>query len=345
MSRKQLIHTGLAAMVAAACLAAQPASADSVAEFYKGRNVTIITATGAGSAFGLHGRILARHLKKYIPGKPNVIMQFMPGAGGAKMLNYLYNAAPKDGTYIGFPLKFLAINQALGRKGLKYDARNFNYIGSLGPINSVIAVWKATSPSLTFAGMKTKQVIMGSTGKSSGTYITPTIMNNVLGTKFKVVTGYRGMAPIELAMEKGEVHGRAGSWDAIKSARSHWLKGDKIALIAQTGLERNWDLQKLPRLIDLAKSPEDKAVIKFFANADAIGWLFITSPGVAGERVAALRKALAMTARDSAYLAETKAKRLDIAPKTGAEVKALIDETVSTPPELMARIKKAMGTK
>jgi hypothetical protein len=135
------------------------------------------------------------------------------------MANYMYNVAPRDGTHIGFPLKYIAVNQALGRKGLKYDAAKFGYLGSLGPINSVVAILKDKSPVASVEDAKMTQAIMASTGKSSETFITPTLMNNLLGTKFKVVTGYRGMKGVELAMAKGEARGRAGAWDSLKAGQ------------------------------------------------------------------------------------------------------------------------------
>ena len=215
------------------------AAAESVAEFYTGKTITITAATGAGAAYGVHGRLLAETMKKYIPGNPSIIMQFMPGGGGSKMANYLYNGAPRDGTQIGFPLKYIAVNQALGRTGLKYDAAKFNYIGSLGPINSVVAMLKEKSPVTRFEEAKKTESVMASTGKSSETFITPTLMNNLLGTKFKIVTGYRGMKGVELAREKGEAHGRAGSWDSLKAGKPEWLAENKVAIIALSGLDRN----------------------------------------------------------------------------------------------------------
>lgn len=345
MLKKSQLAIGLALSLVVIFVEIQPGWGASPAEFFKGRNVTIVTATGAGSGYGVYGRVLAKHLKKHIPGNPNVIMQFMPGGGGAKMLNYLYNAGPKDGTFIGFPLKYIATNIMIGRKGLKYDPLKFGYLGSLGPINAVFAVWKESSPATTFAGAKTKQVIMGSTGKSSGTYIMPTLMNSLLGTKLKVVTGYKGLAPIELAMERGEVHGRAASWDAIKAARSHWIKDKKIALIAQTGMERNFDLPNLPTMVDLAKTKEAKDVIGFFSNADTVGWLLVTPPGVPADRATALRKALAETAKDKAFIAEAKARKFHVSFKTGQKIETMVRETMATTPELMGKIKKAMGMK
>ena len=322
---------------------ALPANADAVADFYSGKTVTITAATGAGSAYGVHGRLLAEALQKHIPGNPNVIMQFMPGAGGAKMANYMYNVAPKDGTHIGFPLKYIAVNQALGLSGLKYDAAKFNYIGSLGPINSVVAMLKEKSPVASLDDAMKTEAVMASTGKSSETYITPTLMNNLLGTKFKIVTGYTGMKGTELAMEKGEAHGRAGSWDSLKSGQPEWLKEKKVALIALSGLERNWDLPDVPTLIELAKNPEDKRTLQFFGNGNAVGWLFITPPDVPADRIAALRAAFDKAMKDPEYLAAVKDKNLDLQPVSGEQVAKLIDETLAVTPEQLQRIQAAMG--
>ena len=345
MSHQHKFAMGLAVSALAIGVSASPGQAETPAEFYKGRNVTIVTATGAGSGYGVYGRVLAHYLKKHIPGNPNVIMQFKPGGGGSKMLNYMYNVAAKDGTYIGFPLKYVATNIMIGRKGLKYDPLKFGYLGSLGPINAVFAFWKKTTPVTTFADMKKTQVVMGSTGKSSGTYIMPTLMNNLLGTKFKVVTGYKGLAPIEFAMESGEVHGRAASWAAIKAARGHWIKGKKINIVAQTGMERNFDLPDVPTMIDLASNKDDKDVIGFFSAADSIGWLLVTPPGVPADRFKALRKALADTIRDKDFIAEAKAKRFHVAAKSGPRIEKMIRDTMATPDKVMARVKQAMGTK
>jgi tripartite-type tricarboxylate transporter receptor subunit TctC len=341
MTRSRLDAAGLIA--SGAMLLAVPAHADAIADFYKGKTVTIVAATGAGSAYGLHGRLLADALRRHMPGNPNIVMQFMPGGGGAKQANYMYNAAAKDGTWIGFPLKYIAVNQALGRKGLKYDAAKFGYVGSLGPINSAVVVMRKATPHQTFAALKSHEVIMGSTGKSSETYITPTLMNALLGTKFKVVSGYKGMKDITLAMERGEVAGRAGSWESLKSGDASWLKNDAVALVALSGLKRNWDLPKLPTLIELAGDPESKAILRFFGNGNAVGWLFATPPGAPADRLAALRKAFDATMADAKYKAAVKGRKLDLDPATGAEIDALVKDTLSVPPERMARIRKAMG--
>jgi tripartite-type tricarboxylate transporter receptor subunit TctC len=332
-------------MGCAVALLPQAAGADAVSDFYKGNTVTIITATGAGSAYGLHGRLLADAIRKNIPGNPTIVMQFMPGGGGAKQANYLYNVAAKNGAVIGFPLKYVAINQMLGRKGLKYDAAKFRYLGSLGPINSAVAILKDKAPAYSMEDVLKTEIIMGSTGKSSETYITPTLMNNLLGTKFKIVTGYRGMKGVDLAMERGEVHGRAGSWDSLKSGQSEWLDKNNVSIIALSGLTRNWDLRNVPTLIELAKSDEQRAVLEFFGSGNAVGWLFMTPPSVPASRVAALRKAFDATMADPAYAVKVRARKLDLQPSTGAEVETIIRKTMSTSPALIKKVKAAMNAK
>lgn len=327
----------------AVVLAGMPAVADDVADFYRGKTVTITAATGAGSAYGLHGRLLAEHMQRHIPGSPNIIMQFMPGAGGATMANHTYNVAARDGTHLGFPLKYISVNQALGLKGLRYDAREFGYIGSLGPINSAVVFWRETSPASTLEEAKRQEVVMGSTGRSSETFITPTLMNNLIGTTFRIVSGYDGMAGITLAMERGEVHGRAGSWDSLKSSNASWLKEDRIAIVALSGLERNWDLPDVPTLIELADNEADREILRFFGEGNAMGWLIITPPGVPQARIAALRTAFDRTMEDPAYREATKSRQLDIVPMKGAELEALARKTAGASPDFIARVKKAMG--
>ena len=343
MQTRSTLLTTLALGAAFCGAFAVAAHADSVADFYSGKTVTIEIGVGMGSSYGTNAMLFASVFKNKIPGHPNVIVQAMPGAGGARMVNYLYNAAPKDGTMIGLPLKYIAVNQAIGQKGLKYDAAKFNYIGSLGPINSVVAVWAATSPVKTLADAYKKVAVMGSTGKSSETYITPTLMNNLLGTKFKVVLGYAGTAPIHVAMEAGEVQGVAASWDSIKGEKPAWLKEKKVILIAQSGTKRNWDLQDLPTLLDLAKTPEQKQILGLFANGNAVGWMMMLPPRVPQDRVAALRKAFDATMKDPAYLAGVKKHNFDIDPMTGAEVTRLIKDTLSLSPAMIAKAKVAMG--
>jgi tripartite-type tricarboxylate transporter receptor subunit TctC len=332
----------LLAFTVAAPLAAT-ARADGVADFYKGKTITMLTGVGLGSSYGSHAHLFAAVFKAKVPGQPNVIVQAMTGAGGAKMVNYLYNVAPKDGTYIGFPLKYIAVNQAIGLPGVKYDAVKFNYLGSLGPMNSVVAIWTAGSKVRTIEEAQKQQVVMGSTGKSSETFITPTLMNNLLGTKFKVITGYAGTAAIHIAMERNEVSGVAASWDSVKAEKPQWLPEKKVVLLAQSGTARSADLPELPTLIDLARTPEQKEILTVVANGNAVGRLMMTPPGVPADRVAALRAAFEATVRDPGYLASIKARNLDFDPVAAAEVTRLIEDTLSKSPAVIAKVKAAMG--
>ena len=335
--------TTVAAIVFASGISSGGVRADSAADFYKGKQVTMLVGVGLGSSYGTHSRLYTEALKRYLPGKPNIVVQSMPGAGSAKMVNYLYNVAPKDGTVYGFPFKYVAVNQALGLSGLKYDANKFSYIGSFGPINSTVSLWSATSPAKTLEEARKHTVVMGSSGKSSETFITPTLMNNLLGTKFKIVTGYKGAAPIQLAMERGEVHGIAASWDSLKAGKPDWMRDKKVVLIAQSGTKRNWDLPNLPTLLDLAQTPEQKEILGFFARGNAVGWLTMLPPGVPADRVAAMRKAFDDVMKDAKYQAEIKKRGMDISPISGQEVQQLIKETLAVSPATMKKIKAAMG--
>ena len=322
-----------------------PVSAETVAEFYKGKTVKLLIGVGMGSTYGLHSRFFADTIRQYIPGNPNIVIQSMPGGGGAKMANYMYNVAPKDGSYIGFPLKYIAVNQVLGRKGLKYDSAKFGYLGSLGPINSAVAILKKKAPAITLEGVMKTEIIMGSTGKSSETFITPTLMNNLLGTKFKIVTGYRGMKGITLAIERGEVHGRAGSWDSLKAGQPQWLDKNQVSIIALSGLARNWDLRNVPTLLELATTPEQKNVLQFFANGNAVGWLMMTPPGLPKARLAAFQNGFDKTMKNAGYLTKIKSKDLDVNPMNHTGVEKIIADTLAVSSQTVGQIKKAMGVK
>jgi tripartite-type tricarboxylate transporter receptor subunit TctC len=328
-----------------ACGTAAPVSADAVANFFKGKTVKLLIGVGMGSTYGLHSRFFADTVRQYIPGKPNIVVQSMPGGGGAKMANYLYNVAPRDGSYIGFPLKYIAVNQVLGRKGLKYDSAKFGYIGSLGPINSVVAILKKDAPAITLEGAMKSTIIMGATGKSSETFITPTLMNNLLGTKFKIVTGYRGMKGVVLAMERGEAHGRAGSWDSLKAGQPQWLDKNLVSIIAISGLARNWDLRNVPTLLELAKTPQQKSVLQFFANGNAVGWLMMTPPGLPKARLAAFQNGFDKTVKNAAYMDKLRSKGLDVSPMNHTEVEKIIADTLAVSSQTVQKIKKAMGVK
>ncbi|MPY70125.1 MAG: hypothetical protein GEU92_08560 [Alphaproteobacteria bacterium] len=335
--KKQIVAALAAGLVAGAVA---PASADAVADFYKNRTITLYGAAGGGGSYGVYNRVLAEHLGRHIPGNPTITAQFMPGAGGAKCANFVYNAAPKDGSVIGMLLKYVAVEQAIGRKSVKYDVRKFNWLISAEPVNSVVALWH-DSPAKTLDELRRIQVTMGSTGKSSETYVTPTLMNAFMGTKFKVVLGYKGTGAIHIAMEQGEIHGRAASYSSISGTRPHWLSENKVIILGHSGLYPDKDIPGVAPLATLAP-PESKAVFEFVGSGSALGRIIVAPPGVPADRVAALRKGLEATLADPKFLADAKKRKMGVQPRSAAEVEALVMKTVNAPADVIARTKTIM---
>lgn len=341
MRRAAVLSALFIAATAAPAIISGPAFGDAVADFYRGKEVRIVSSGGAGGGHGSYALLLSRHFGRHIPGQPTVVPQYMPGAGGAKAFNYVYNAAPKDGTVVGFFLQFVAFNQAIERPGIKYDAGKFNWIGSATPITAVLSVWK-TAPATTLEAMKKTQIVTGSTGRSSDSFITPTLMNTFLGTKIKIVTGYKGMGPIHQAMETGEVHGTVGAWSTL-ARKAHWKRGENFEVIAQNVLERSSELPDVPTLIELAPNDTARKVFDFVGSALTQGRTLAAPPGVSAERVHALRTAFDAMMKDPELIAEAKKRHIPLGPRSAAQTEALVTRTLSAPPEIIAAAKKALG--
>ena len=344
MSKKLvlMVVSGFALLLGA--MLSVPANTDAAGDFYRGKSLEIFLAGGSKGSYGIHTRLLSKYLPKYIPGSPKIVVTPMPGAGGAKAANYLYNVAPKDGTAIATLLKYIVVNQVINRKGVRYEALKYGWIVSTGPINSVVAFWH-TAPAKTLEEAKKVQVVVGSTGRSSETFISPTLMNQLLGTKFKIVTGYKGLGKVHLALERGEVDGRVASWESIIAGKPHWLKENKVRILAQTGLEKNADLPHVPRLIDLASNPKDRALLEFFGSGSTLGRIYVAPPGVPSDRLATLRTAFEKVLSDTTYLAEAKKRNLQVAPKKWREVIELVKKTLNASPDSVKRAKAVFGIK
>ena len=341
------IHRGLVAIGAIALAVGanslQPARADSAADFFRGKNIDMYIAGSAQGSYSYHVRVLSKYLTRHIPGHPNIVPQYMAGAGGIKAANYLYNVAPPDGLAVGELLKTIAINQAVGRKGVKYDTEKFGWIISTGPVRAVLALWNATTPAKTIEQAKKVQVVLGSTGKGSATYIEPKLMNDMIGTKFKIIPAYKGIDPVHLAMERGEVNGRFASWESLLCCKKDWLRKKKVILLAQSGLVRNADLPKVPTIIDLVKGEKDKAFLRFFEAATTLGRIYVTPPHISAARLAVLRKGFWDAAHDPEYIAETKNRGLEWGPTTADAAKKMALVTLRSSPEVIARARKIMG--
>lgn len=331
-----------AAMVAGTILMPAKASADAVADFYKGKTITFFIGYSPGGGYDTYARTVARHMGKHIPGNPNIVAKNMAGAGGRIAAAYLYNVAPKDGTALCTSDQSLALSQALGEKGIKFDTTKFNYIGNPNAGNNVVTTWH-TSGVKTIEDARNKAIVLGATGNNTSAHY-PLVMNALLGTKFRVITGYRGGSRINLAMEKGEVDGRgSNNWVSWKATRPQWLKEKKINIIAQVGLKREPDLPDVPLLTDLAKNEEDRKVLKVLSAPVAIGRPIFTTPGVPKERIDALRAAFDKTMKDPAFLADAKKINLEINPVSGADMQSIVDGIVKTDKETLARLKKIIA--
>jgi tripartite-type tricarboxylate transporter receptor subunit TctC len=323
-------------------LAASAANAQSdVAEFFQGRQISI-AVVAAGGGYGTNGQLLAEHMGRHIPGNPTVVTMVRSGAGGRTLMNWLYNVAPKDGTAVGFLHKDIAAFSLIEGTGAHYKADGFQWIGSVAPMNTVMFVWH-TAPATTIEALRETSVVMGASGKSHPTALFPTLINNLSGTKFKVVTGYRGSNDIFLAIEQGEVGGTTFTWDTVQSQRSQWIRDKQIVPIVHVSLDKEPDLPHVPLLADIMTSEADKAVAEFLASGSRVGRAFGAPPGVPAERIAALRAAFDAVTKDPAYLAAAKKANLPVQPLPGAEVQKLVEKHANAPQELVERAKKALG--
>jgi tripartite-type tricarboxylate transporter receptor subunit TctC len=318
--------------------------ADEAADFYKGKNIEMAIAASAKGSYNQHVRLIQRYLTKHIAGNPNVIVKFYAGAGGIRGANHLYNVGSKDGLTVGNLLKTIAINEAIKRKGVKYKSAEFGWIISTGPVDSVLALMKDHTKVRSVDDARKMEAVLGSTGKGSATFIEPTIMNQLLGTKFKVITGYKGLGPVHLAMEKGEVAGRFASVESLLCCKKHWLEGKQLVFLAQSGLRRNKAFPDVPRMIDLVKSDKDKKFLEFFGAGSTLGRIYVTPPGVPKAQLAALREGFWKAANDPAYVEEMKKGGLEWDPMKGEEAKKLALLTLDASQETIARARKVMGT-
>jgi tripartite-type tricarboxylate transporter receptor subunit TctC len=331
----------LVALAGAATLAASgtAASADE-AEFFHNKTLTVMVPSSLGATLGLYGRMVVDNIGKHIPGHPSVIIESRPGAGGAVGAAYAYKLAPKDGTYIA---EVLAPSVTLPLlRHVDFDGSKFQWIGSLVPRPAVVSVWKATTPAKTLEEAKHKEVILGSTGKGSETYIIPTLMNRALGTKFKIVLGYKGGAEVNQAMVQGEVHGRMQYWSGWTAGKPDWLRDKKLIHYVQYGPPIK-DLPDVPRLSSLVKDKKTKQMITFLETANKIGMGFWVPPGTPKQRVATLRKAFEEMMASDDFKAMAKKLKAPIELVKGEELQTLTQEAYATPKPVVDELKDMLG--
>jgi tripartite-type tricarboxylate transporter receptor subunit TctC len=331
------IHTrrfmaGAALLAGAAGLLAAPAAADDTADFFKGKQINAIAGGGAGGGFALAARILGRHMVNHIPGKPDWIVTAMPGAGGARSIKYIVNAAAQDGTVIGAVLP-PAILSPLLRPGVGYKSEDLQWVGSITPMPSVLSVWHTHNVN-SLDDAKKREVIVATSSKLSTNYFMSIFLNKVVGTKFKVISGYQGGDRQNNAMEKGEVHARASFFNSYKSTKADWLRDRKIIHLATLG-PRLDELKGATHLADIAKTPEQRKMVAFMQAGENVGHGFFVSPGVPRARVDALRKAFDATMKDPAFLDDAKKRNVTVEPVAGVELDKSIDEAMDVPQSLV----------
>lgn len=337
--------SGLRAAVLLSLLGASAtALADPVADFYAGKTITLIISAGTGGGYDTNARLVARHLGKHIPGNPVIVPKNMPGGGHLVAANYMYNVAPKDGTHIATLLPAFVSYQILDGKEVEYDAAKFNWIGASDVDNHNLYVWH-TAGVRSIEDAKKTEVLMGSTGAGSYTGLYPRLLNNLVGTKFRIVSGYKSTNEIHIAMERGEVQGRAGNlFSSLMSQNRDWVENKKINILMQVGTKRDPNFKDVPLMTELATTPEAKRILTIYSGDVALGRSFITTPGVPADRLAALRKAFNQTMADPEFLADAKKVNLQIRPLAHAELTAAAVEILSTPPEMIEKAKRANST-
>ena len=338
--------TTMAARLAAAAIAASAggfAKADPVADFYKGKTITILVPIGPGGTYDLYGRLGADILQKHLPGKPQVITQLMTGGGGAVSTNYIANRSPKDGTSLISLHGSAPQNQVLGTTGVSYDLAQFLMVGQFSPLNSSLTVWRATSPAVTIEEAKKKEVVLGSTGAGSYQYQLPILLNNLIGTKFKVVLGYRGIPEENLAMERGEIHGRGGTLVSWAVTEAHWVRENKIAHLVQVGTRRAPGFDAVPLATELVTDAGHKQSLDLVSAGSLMGRSLAGSPGIPADRAKALRAAFDAGIKDPEIVAKAKELKLDLEPGSGAQLQAIVTRILATPKPVVAMVKKAIG--
>ena len=334
MKKNLFTLCGMAAL--AVPLMSGSASADSVSDFYKGRTVTLMISAGAGGGYDLYARTVGRHIGRHIPGNPSIVAQNRPGAGGLVLANYMYNIVPKDGSVFGAVHRNMATDPLIGEKGnkIKYDAAKFNWLGSANSEVSICAS-RSDSPVKTFQDAIDRQIILGAESNTDIEQF-PIVMNNLIGTKFKVITGYPSGTAVNLAMERGEVQGRCGwSWSSFKSQKMDWVKKGFAHVFVQIALKKHADLPDVPLVMDYVKDPDSVRALKLIFSRQEFGRPFFAPPGLPKERAAALRAAFWMTMQDPLFIKDIEKQKLELDPMKGEDLQALIEDLYTSPPKVV----------
>jgi len=323
-------------LVAALAILVSAAGASEGADFYQGKTIRLVVASAPGGGYDNYARTFAQYLKKHIPGEPSIVIQNMPGAGGMVATNWLYNVAPKDGLVFGLIQRGIPFHPFFGEKRAQFVPTEFNWLGSFNSETSVLSVWH-TSKVKTLKDAMTMTAVMGGSGPNdSETH--PSLMNNTIGTRFKVAGGYKSNTDVMLAMERGEVEGLGGSWSSLKALRGHWLRDKQVNVIVQVGREKHPDLKQVPMIEEFVTNPEHKTMWNVMVAIGTLGRPVVAPPGIPAELVKLLRAGFDATMKDREYLAEMERSRRELEPVTGTEIQALLAEVAKVPKATLTRL-------
>lgn len=333
----------LAACVVSSSLLCGPLQAQvSVADFYRGRQIELRIGSAPGSGYDLTARTIGRHLAKYIPGNPTIIFQNVPGASSLLLANQLATTAPRDGSVIAVVTNGVPTGPLLAPEAVHFDPRRFGWIGSSAPETELTMVWH-TSAVHSVDDLFTKQLIVGATGPGTAQVDIPAVTNAIVGTKFKIVSGYEGTAQIELAMQRGEIEGIVGlGWITAKTRDLAWLRDGTAKIITQFGLEKHPELQDVP-LFPLPADPAQRQAIMLVVGRAEYGRPMLTTPDVPADRLAALRQAFADTMKDADFIKDATTAELEVNPVTGEALQKLTDEIMATDPDVATRVRTILA--
>jgi tripartite-type tricarboxylate transporter receptor subunit TctC len=335
----------IAVLMALGTMLASPALADPVEDFYKGKSLRLIIGFDPPGGYDLYGRVAATYLGNFIPGKPTVVPQNMPGAGSKTAARFLYTAAPKDGTVIGVASQQIAQDTLIEGTVNEMDVTKFGWIGRLTSNIDMGITW-ASTPIKSIEDLRKREVVVGGTGFAASSAMVPRLLNQTAGTKFKIVTGYKGSGDITLAMERGEVEVVGGTgWASTKVNHPDWIKEKKITILYQLAAERHRELPDVPTVAELALKQEDQAMLRFIGASADVGRYLIAPPGIPADRFAALRKAFDAMMKDKDFIADMEKRNVDLDYMAGDKLAEMIAGLMKTSPEIIARAKAAMEVK
>jgi len=310
--------------------------------FFARKTITIYVGYTPGGSYDLYARLIARHLGKHIPGNPTVVAQNMPGAGSMKAANYIYQVAPKDGTALGVIVESAALEQVLGNTAAQYDAAKFTYVGRVATSNNVFMQWH-TSKVQSIADSQRIESTLAGTGPGSIAETIPRLFNAIIGTKFRLVSGYPASTEGMLAMERGEVEGASSSWAAVFVSKQNLLREKKVRIILQTQPERHQDLPDAPSITEYGNTPEDRQVTALYASGSGVGRSLLGPPDIPDDRLKVLRDAFSALVKDPDFVADIRKLNVELDPLPGERVQDLIARTLAVPAAVRERAKVAFG--